>query len=83
MMNSVVSYESRHSLGDQCRQIPLFLIAAPVMWISMRYAETIGKLNHWLVLAIGVTLYMIIFWPLNQELKRRIKATATESTHPI
>ena len=83
MMNSVVSYESRHSLGDQCRQLPLFLIAAPVMWISMRYAETIGKLNHWLVLAIGVTLYMIIFWPLNQELKRRIKATATESTHLI
>lgn len=73
MMNSVVSYESRHSLGDQCRQLPLFLIAAPFMWISMRYLEMQAGLNHWIVLLIGVTLYMTIFWPLNTELKRRIK----------
>jgi hypothetical protein len=79
MMNSIVSYESRYSLGDQCRQLPLFLIAAPFMWISMRYAEIFAKLNHWWVLAIGVTIYMIFFWPLNQELKRRILVTAGKS----
>ena len=39
MMNSIVSYESRFSLGDQCRQLPLFLIAGPFMFVEMRYLE--------------------------------------------
>ena len=71
MMNSIVSYESRYSLGDQCRQLPLFLIAGPIMFIEMRYLETLLHLNHWIVLLCGYALFACIYWPLNQELKRR------------
>lgn len=71
MMNSIVSYESRFSLGDQCRQLPLFLIAGPFMFILMRYLETLLNLNHWLVLLAGYILYTLIYWPLNKELKQR------------
>ncbi|MFA6835748.1 MAG: hypothetical protein WCR04_05015 [Fibrobacteraceae bacterium] len=78
MMNSIVSYESRHSLGDQCRQLPLFLIAAPFMFVWMHYSETRFSWNHWFVLVTGVTLYMIIFIPLNQKLRKKIEAAAKE-----
>jgi len=71
MMNSIVSYESRFSLGDQCRQLPLFLIAGPFMFIEMRYVEIYLHLNHWLVLLSGYILFAFIYWPLNKELKRR------------
>lgn len=71
MMNSIVSYESRFSLGDQCRQLPLFLIAAPFMFALMRYLELYLKLNHWLTLLCGYILFAAIYWPLNKELKRR------------
>lgn len=77
MMNSIVSYESRYSLGDQCRQLPLFLIAGPFMFIEMRYLEIGLHLNHWIVLLCGYVLFACIYWPLNQELKRR-NARATE-----
>ena len=71
MMNSIVSYESRFSLGDQCRQLPLFLIAGPFMFVTMRYVEIGFGLNHWLVLLIGYIVFALIYWPLNKELKRR------------
>ena len=71
MMNSIVSYESRYSLGDQCRQLPLFLIAGPLMFIEMRYIEIGLGLNHWIVLLCGYILFAAIYWPLNKELKRR------------
>jgi hypothetical protein len=71
MMNSIVSYESRYSLGDQCRQLPLFLIGAPFMFIEMRYLETEFHLNHWIVLLCGYVLFSAIYVPLNKELKRR------------
>ena len=71
MMNSIVSYESRFSLGDQCRQLPLFLIAGPFMFAEMRYLETLLHLNHWIVLLCGYALFACIYWPLNKELKRR------------
>ena len=71
MMNSIVSYESRYSLGDQCRQLPLFLIAGPFMFVEMRYLEIGLGLNHWIVLLCGYVLFAAIYWPLNKELKRR------------
>ena len=71
MMNSIVSYESRFSLGDQCRQLPLFLIAGPFMFVEMRYLEIGLGLNHWIVLLCGYILFAAIYWPLNKELKRR------------
>ena len=71
MMNSIVSYESRYSLGDQCRQLPLFLIAGPFMFAEMRYLEIGLGLNHWIVLRCGYVLFASIYWPLNKELKRR------------
>ena len=71
MMNSIVSYESRFSLGDQCRQLPLFLIAGPFMFVTMRYVEIGFGLNHWIVLLIGYIVFALIYWPLNKELKRR------------
>ncbi len=71
MMNSIVSYESRYSLGDQCRQLPLFLIAGPFMFITMRYIEIGFGLNHWIVLLIGYIVFALIYWPLNKELKHR------------
>ena len=71
MMNSIVSYESRFSLGDQCRQLPLFLIAGPFMFVTMRYVEIGFGLNHWIVLLIGYVVFATIYWPLNKELKRR------------
>ena len=71
MMNSIVSYESRFSLGDQCRQLPLFLIAGPFMFATMRYVEIGLELNHWIVLLIGYVVFALIYWPLNKELKRR------------
>ena len=71
MMNSIVSYESRYSLGDQCRQLPLFLIAGPFMFATMRYIEIGFGLNHWIVLLIGYIVFALIYWPLNKELKRR------------
>jgi hypothetical protein len=71
MMNSIVSYESRFSLGDQCRQLPLFLIAGPFMFAEMRYLEIGLGLNHWIVLLCGYVLFAAIYWPLNKELKRR------------
>ena len=71
MMNSIVSYESRYSLGDQCRQLPLFLIAGPFMFVTMRYVEIGLGLNHWIVLLIGYIIFALIYWPLNKELKRR------------
>jgi hypothetical protein len=71
MMNSIVSYESRFSLGDQCRQLPLFLIAGPFMFVTMRYVEIGFGLNHWFVLLIGYIVFALIYWPLNKELKRR------------
>ena len=69
MMNSIVSYESRYSLGDQCRQLPLFLIAGPIMFIEMRLLETRLGLNHWIVLLCGYILFAFIYWPLNKRLK--------------
>lgn len=71
MMNSIVSYESRFSLGDQCRQLPLFLIAGPFMFATMRYTEIGFGFNHWIVLLIGYIIFTFIYWPLNKELKRR------------
>ena len=71
MMNSIVSYESRHSLGDQCRQLPLFLIAGPFMFLEMHFIETRLGWNHWIVLLCGYALFTVIYWPLNKELKRR------------
>jgi len=71
MMNSIVSYESRFSLGDQCRQLPLFLIAAPFMFVEMHFIETRLGWNHWLVLLSGYILFSLIYVPLNNELKRR------------
>ena len=71
MMNSIVSYESRYSLGDQCRQLPLFLIAGPFMFVEMHFIETRLGWNHWIVLLCGYVLFAAIYWPLNQELKRR------------
>ena len=71
MMNSIVSYESRFSLGDQCRQLPLFLIAGPFLFVTMRYVEIGFGLNHWIVLLIGYVVFATIYWPLNKELKRR------------
>lgn len=71
MMNSIVSYESRFSLDDQCRQLPLFLIAGPFMFATMRYIEIGLHLNHWIVLLIGYIVFASIYWPLNKELKRR------------
>ena len=41
------------------------------MFIVMRYTELLLHFNRWIVLAIGVTLYMALFYPLNKELKRR------------
>ena len=71
MMNSLVSYESRYSLGDQCRQLPLFLIAGPFMFVEMRLLETRLGLNHWIVLLCGYILFAFIYWPLNKKLKQR------------
>ncbi len=71
MMNSIVSYESRYSLGDQCRQLPLFLIAGPFMFVEMRLLETRLGLNHWIVLLCGYILFAFIYWPLNKRLKLR------------
>ena len=71
MMNSIVSYESRYSLGDQCRQLPLFLIAGPFMFVEMHFIETRLGWNHWIVLLCGYVLFAAIYWPLNKELKRR------------
>lgn len=71
MMNSIVSYESRFSLEDQCRQLPLFLIAGPFMFVEMHYLELGLGLNHWIVLLCGYVLFAFIYWPLNKELKRR------------
>lgn len=71
MMNSIVSYESRFSLGDQCRQLPLFLIAGPFMFLEMHFIETRLGLNHWLVLLSGYIIFSVIYVPLNNELKRR------------
>ena len=71
MMNSIVSYESRFSLDDQCRQLPLFLIAGPVMFVEMHYLETRLFLNHWIVLLLGYAIFAVIYWPLNKELKKR------------
>jgi len=73
MMNSIVSYESRFTLGDQCRQLPLFLIAAPFMFVEMHFIETRLGLNHWIVLLCGYALFAAIYWPLNQELRRRVR----------
>lgn len=71
MMNSIVSYESRFSLDDQCRQLPLFLIAGPFMFVEMHFIETRLGWNHWIVLLCGYVLFALIYWPLNKELKRR------------
>ena len=81
MMNSIVSYESRFSLGDQCRQLPLFLIAGPFMFVEMRYIEIFLHLNHWIVLLCGYVLFAAIYWPLNKELKRRNEAACTKYSH--
>ncbi|MBP5247101.1 MAG: hypothetical protein J6Z31_04515 [Fibrobacter sp.] len=82
MMNSIVSYESRYSLNDQCRQLPLFLIAAPFMFVEMHFIETRLGLNHWIVLLCGYALFAAIYWPLNQELRRRVKA-AEDAESPL
>lgn len=71
MMNSIVSYESRFSLKDQCRQLPLFLIAGPFMFLEMHFIETRLEWNHWIVLLCGYILFTFIYVPLNKELKRR------------
>lgn len=78
MMNSIVSYESRYSLGDQCRQLPLFLIAGPFMFALMRYLEICLGFNHWIVLLCGYVLFAVIYWPLNKELKRRNECAKDE-----
>lgn len=72
MMGSVTSYESRHSLKDQCRQMSLFMVAAPPMLMAMRYTQI---QLHWakgFVLLIGVCCYMAVYWPLNLSVRRRI-----------
>lgn len=78
MMNSIVSYESRYSLADQCRQLPLFLIAGPFMFLEMHFIETRLGLNHWLVLLSGYILFSFIYVPLNNELKRRNAAASSQ-----
>ncbi len=72
MMGSVTSYESRHSLKDQCRQMSLFMIAAPLMLLSMRHAQMQLNWAKGLVLLAGVSVYMAVYWPLNLSVRRRI-----------
>lgn len=72
MMGSVTSYESRHSLRDQCRQMTLFMIAGPGLLIPMRYTQVFLGWSKWSVLLTGVIVYMAIYWPLNLAVKRRI-----------
>lgn len=80
MMNSVVSYEARHSLWTQCRQIPVFMVAAGPMLLVMRYTELAG-LNRFVVLSLGVVLYMLIFLPVNQWVRTQIGKPVLESKH--
>jgi len=76
MMGSITSYESRHSLRDQCRQLSIFLIAGPALLVPMRVAQVyVGWSKGW-VLLLGVCCYMAVYWPLNLAVKRRIAAQA-------
>jgi hypothetical protein len=71
IMNSVTSYEARHSLATQCRQIPVFLVAAGPMLALMRYLEVyVGLARGW-VLTCGVVLYMIVFLPINAWVRHK------------
>ncbi|HSQ41948.1 MAG TPA: hypothetical protein VLM37_06695 [Fibrobacteraceae bacterium] len=70
LMNSVISYEARHSLPTQCRQIPVFMVAASPMLVWMRFAECSWNWPRGWVLATGVTLYMLVFLPLNAKVRK-------------
>jgi len=71
IMNSVTSYEARHSLATQCRQIPVFLVPAGFMLGLMRYLEvTVGVARCW-VLTSGVLLYLTIFIPINAWVRKK------------
>lgn len=72
MMNSITSYEARHSLWVQCRQIPVFMVAVPWMLASMRYLELYVTSNRFMVLSVGVLLYMIVFLPTNKWLRKQV-----------
>lgn len=71
MMNSITSYEARHSLWVQCRQIPVFLVAAWPMLEWMYFSERYWGWSRGWVLSGGVTLYMVVFMPLNQWLRKQ------------
>ena len=71
MMNSIVSYESRSSLGEGGRGLPVCLVAGAFMFVGMRDLGVGLGVNHWIVLLCGYVLFAAIYWPLNQELKRR------------
>ncbi len=72
MMGSITSYESRHSLRDQCRQLGIFMVAGPAMLLSMRYTQVLLDWHKGLVLLGGVSCYMAVYWPLNLAVRRRI-----------
>ncbi len=76
MMGSITSYESRHSLRDQCRQLSIFLIAGPALLAPMRVAQVYAGWSKWPVLLLGVCCYMAVYWPLNLAVRRRIAARA-------
>lgn len=71
MMNTVTSYEMRRSLATQTRQIPVFLVAAGPMLVSMRYLEIGLHTSRWVTLGTGIFLYMMVFLPLNAWVRRQ------------
>jgi len=71
-MNSVTSYEARHSLPTQCRQIPAFLVAAaPMLWIMRLFEVHLGQ-SRGVTLLAGVSLYLVVFLPINFWIRRQI-----------
>jgi len=78
MMNSITSYEARHSLWVQCRQIPVFLVAAWPMLEVMYSAERHWHWGRAWVLTSGVVLYMVVFLPINHWLRRQTMVTVSQ-----
>jgi len=82
MMNSITSYEARHSLAVQCRQIPVFLVAGAPMLGLMRFLATLSW-TPGAVLAGGVVLYMVVFIPVNAWVRKQGQANVATTANDV
>jgi len=67
MVGVIASYESRHSLWTNCRQIPIIMLTMTPMMIAIYLAETRYALATGWALALGWVVLFAILLPMTRD----------------